>query len=232
MSEIWITRLIPVRSFFRQLRSIPADVISALNARVAGIILANYKNACRMSQGIFMTRHTFTFLLCLSSLFLKPVVAEELTIDFTYERNVNIGSISPILKLAPFADDRGLADPNTIVGDDRAQLPLADLIRDAFEQGFNKGGIEFVDAAADMEIVGTLLSSELETVDRAGVPNLQLTIRAGIELRGGGRGIWSTTLFGRGRVPVKEGLSGAVKASFERLVRELLRDDYFLLELQ
>ena len=169
-----------------------------------------------------MTRHTFTFLLCLSSLFLKPVVAEELTIDFTYERNVNIGSISPSLKLAPFADARGLADPNTIVGDDRAQLPLADLIRDAFEQGFNKGGVEFVDAAADMEIVGTLLSSELETVDRAGVPNLQLTIRAGIELRGGGRSIWSTTLFGRGRVPVKEGLSGAVKASFERLVRELL----------
>ncbi|MEC8472782.1 MAG: hypothetical protein VXY98_08650, partial [Pseudomonadota bacterium] len=120
----------------------------------------------------------------------------------------------------------------TIVGDDRAQLPLADLIRNAFEQGFNKGGVEFVDAGADMEIVGTLLSSELESVDRAGVPNLQLTIRAGIELRGGGRSIWSTTLFGRGRVPVKEGLSGAVKASFERLVRELLRDDYFLLELQ
>ncbi|MBQ86783.1 MAG: hypothetical protein CMQ16_10310 [Gammaproteobacteria bacterium] len=83
-----------------------------------------------------------------------------------------------------------------------------------------------------MEIVGTLLSSELETVDRAGVPNLQLTIRVRIELRDGGRSIWSTTLFGRGRVPVTEGLSGAVKASFERLVRELLRDDYFLLELQ
>ena len=110
-------------------------------------------------------------------------------------------------------------------------MPLADLIRDAFEQGFNKGGVEFVRRGADMEIVGTLLSSELETVDER-VPNLQLTIRAGIELRGGGRSIWSTTLFGRGRVPVKEGLSGAVKASFERLVRELLRDDYFLLELQ
>ena len=91
-------------------------------------------------------------------------VADELTIDFTYERNVNIGGISPSLHLAPFADERGLADPNTIVGDDRAQLPLADLIRDAFEQGFNKGGVEFVDEGADMEIVGTLLSSELETV--------------------------------------------------------------------
>ena len=70
-----------------------------------------------------MTRLTFTFLLCLSSLGLKPVVADELTIAFTYERNVNIGSISPNLHLSPFADERGLADPNTIVGDNRAQLP-------------------------------------------------------------------------------------------------------------
>ena len=111
MSEIWITRLIPVRSFFRQLRSLPADVISALNARVAGIILANYKNACRMSQGIFMTRHTFTFLLCLGSLALKPVVAEELTIDFTYERDVNVGSIIPSLKLAPLQTIEDLLTP-------------------------------------------------------------------------------------------------------------------------
>ena len=55
-----------------------------------------------------MTRLTLTFLLCLSSLALKPVVADELTIDFTYERNVNIGSISPSLHLAPFADERCL----------------------------------------------------------------------------------------------------------------------------
>ena len=179
-----------------------------------------------------MTRLIFTFLLLLGSLVLDPVLAEELTIDFTYERNVNIGSISPRLKLAPFNDERGIKDPSVIAGDDRAQLPLAYIIRDAFEQGFNKGGVGFVESGADMEIVGTLLSSNLETVDRAGVPNLQLTIRTAIDLRSGGRSIWSTTLFGRGRVPVEEGLSIAVNTSLERLVRELLRDDYFLLELE
>ena len=44
--------------------------------------------ACSMSRGTFMTsmtRLTFIFLLCLSSLALKPVVADELTIDFTYD---------------------------------------------------------------------------------------------------------------------------------------------------
>ena len=128
MSNIRITRLTPVRSFFRQLRSMPADVISTLNARVAGIILASFNNACRMSQGIFMTRHTFTFLLCLSSLVLKPAVAEEFTIDFTYERNVNIGSISLIE-----AEARGV-DPEQL-GQSVAETLLSqgaeDLIRAA-----------------------------------------------------------------------------------------------------
>ena len=105
-------------------------------------------------------------------------------------------------------------------------------ILDGIKGKLSEGGVEFVAEGADMEIAGTLLSSELETVDRAGVPNLQLTIRTAIELRGGGRSIWSTTLFGRGRVPVEEGLGSAVNASLERLVRELLRDDYFLLELE
>ena len=123
-----------------------------------------------------MTRHTFTFLLCLSSLFLKPVVAEELT-RLHLRAQCEYWQHQPKPEVGALCRRSRLADPNTIVGDDRAQLPLADLIRDAFEQGFNKGGVEFVDAAADMEIVGTLLSSELETVDRAGVPNLQLTIR-------------------------------------------------------
>ncbi|HBW83810.1 MAG: hypothetical protein CMD92_10050 [Gammaproteobacteria bacterium] len=179
-----------------------------------------------------MTKLIFISLLSLGSLVLRPASAEELTINFTYERNVSIGSISPTLMLAPFNDERDIADPNVIAGDDRAQLPLADLIRDAIKQGFNRGGVEFVVSGADMEIVGTLLSSELETVDRGGVPNLQLTIRSAIDLRSGGRSVWSTTLFGRGRVPVEEGLGAAVNASLERLVRELLRDDYFLLELE
>ena len=179
-----------------------------------------------------MTRLVFTLFLFLDSLVFGPVSAEELIIDFTYERNVNIGSVIPALKLATFSDARGSIDPNVIASDARAQLPLADLIRDAFKQGFNKGGVEFVENGADMQIVGTLLSSQLETVDRAGVPNLQLTIRTKIDLRGESRSVWASTLFGRGRVPEEKGLGAAVNAALDRLLRELLRDDYFLLELQ
>ena len=144
---------------------------------------------------------------------------------------MNIGSISPSLHLAPFADERGLADPNTIVEKIGQQLPLADLIRDAFEQGFNKGGVEFVDEDADMEIVGTLLSSELETVDRAGVPNLSSPFALALSFAAAAQhlvdhAVWARARSGGGR-PWQRG-----QCSLERLVRELLRDDYFLLELE
>ena len=157
--------------------------------------------------------------------------AEELTIDFTYERNVNIGSIRPALKLAEFGDERGTA-ANALVDDYTVNAPLAELVRDAFAQGFAKGGVELVDADQDMQVVGTIVSAEAETIDRAGVPTTQLTIRTRIQLQGGGRTIWETTLFGRGRVPESEGMAAAVNASLARMVRELFNDDYFVIELQ
>ena len=134
----------------------------------------------------------------------------------TLPDGVSVDQVENTIVVAPSSSKRTSRERHGL-----CRTLVANMI-EGFSNGYSK----------KLEIVGTLLSSDLETVDRAGVPNLQLTIRAGIELRGGGRSIWSTTLFGRGRVPVKEGLSGAVKASFERLVRELLRDDYFLLELQ
>ena len=45
------------------------------------------------------------------------VAAEDITVDFTYERNVNIGTIIPTLNFPAFADDGGFADPNQITAD-------------------------------------------------------------------------------------------------------------------
>lgn len=157
--------------------------------------------------------------------------AEELNIDFTYERNVNIGSINSVLSLPAFSDERGMSDKNLITDDYRAQEPLADIVRDAFAQGFAKGGVELVDSGEDMQVVGTVTESGMEIVDRGGVQSIQLTIRAHIQLQSGGRTVWENTLFGRGTVPESEGVVAAVNASLERLVRELFNDDYFIIEL-
>lgn len=163
---------------------------------------------------------------------ISSFAAEQLNIDFSYERNVNVGTIQPSLKLSDFADGRDVSDGNVLVEGYTLNAPLVEIIRDAFAQGFAKGGVELVDEGEDMQIVGTILSSESEIVDRGGVQNIQLTVRTQIQLQGGGRTIWENTLFGRGRVPETEGMTAAVNASLERMVRELFNDDYFLIELQ
>ncbi len=157
--------------------------------------------------------------------------AEQLNIDFTYERNVNIGSISKTLSLPPFGDDRGVSDNKLITEDYSAQLPLSEIVHDAFAQGFAKGGVELVESGEDMQIIGTVVASDSEIVDRNGVQTIQLTIRTKIQLQNGGRTVWENTLFGRGRVPETEGMAAAVNASLTRMVRELFNDDYFLIEL-
>ena len=158
--------------------------------------------------------------------------AEEIAVDFTYDRNVNIGSIRAVLKLENFSDDRGLENPNQLTEQYTVDAPLADIVRDAFAQGFAKGKVELVDSGDTMQVRGNIISSEAEIVDRSGVQSIQLTIRAGIQLTNGGRTIWENNLFGRGIVPESEGMSAAINASLERMVRELFMDDYFLIELQ
>ena len=83
-----------------------------------------------------------------------------------------------------------------------------------------------------MQLVGRIVSSQLDTVDRSGVETLQLTIRTNIALQGRGRTIWETTLFGRGTAPVEDGMVAAVHAALDRMIRELVNDDYFLIEIQ
>ncbi len=172
-----------------------------------------------------------SIIVCLLMSF-SSLAAEQLNIDFSYDRNVNVGTIRPSLKLAEFGDDRDVGDGTVLVDDYTLNAPLAEIIRDAFAQGFAKGGVELVNDSEDMQIVGTIISSETEMMDRGGVQNIQLTIRTRIQLQGGGRTIWENTLFGRGRVPETEGMAAAVNASLERMVRELFNDDYFLIELQ
>ena len=83
----------------------------------------------------------------------------------------------------------------------------------------------------NMKLVGRINSSEAQVIDREGVASIQLTIRTNVQLQGRGRTIWETTLFGRGVVPASDGIVAAVHRSMDRMIRELVNDDYFLIEL-
>ena len=176
-------------------------------------------------------RYVLAVIFCLG---FNPVMsADEVIVDYSYNGNHNtdFSSISVSLKIESVIDDRG-SDPRLIADEYLAEEPLSEIIYTALVQGLEHGGAELVTADQDMQIQGRIVSSQLRTVDRSGVESLQLTIRTQVALQGRGRTIWETTLFGRGTVPIEEGIAAALAASLDRMVRELVNDDYFIIELQ
>ncbi len=176
----------------------------------------------------------FRKLVFMALIIIAPTVfAAEVNIDYSYggDHNTDFSSLRVSLAVAEVSDDRG-GDANHIAEDYSASAPLTEIIRDALVQGFEHGGAELAEADAEMQIAGRIVSSQLQTVDRGGVESLQLTIRTNVALQGRGRTIWETTLFGRGTVPVDDGMAAALSAAMDRMIRELVNDDYFLIEIQ
>lgn len=162
------------------------------------------------------------------------IAAEEINVNYSYGANhtTDFSSLRVSLGIGAVTDDRGDNNPNLIAEGYTAEAPLTDIVRNSLIQGFEHGGAELADSGADMQLVGRIVSSQLDTVDRSGVETLQLTIRTNIALQGRGRTIWETTLFGRGTAPVEDGMVAAVHAALDRMIRELVNDDYFLIEIQ
>ncbi|MDD9891078.1 MAG: LPS assembly lipoprotein LptE [Gammaproteobacteria bacterium] len=163
----------------------------------------------------------------------SPAFAAEINVDYNYagNHNTDFSNLRVSLAVAEVTDDRG-SEANHIAEDYTANVPLTEIIQDALIQGFEHGGAELADGDAEMQIAGRIISSQLQTVDRGGVESLQLTIRTNVALQGNGRTIWETTLFGRGTVPVDDGITTAIYAALDRMIRELVNDDYFLIEIQ
>ena len=162
------------------------------------------------------------------------LAAENVSVDYDYlgNHNTDFSNIRFSLSVGEFTDGRNTDDPKFITEEYLGETSLANIVRGALIQGFEHGGAELVTEGGEMKIVGSIISSEVQIVDRNGVESIQLTIRSNVQLQGRGRTIWETTLFGRAVVPVNDGIVAAVHRSMDRMIRELVNDDYFLIELQ
>lgn len=190
-----------------------------------------------------MTTHK-SLLFALALVCLPAQAQQDVTVNFQYQgtHNVDLSALRGPIQIGAFTDGRSVENSRLITASDlgdssasagyQAEQALPEIIRDALVQGFKHGGATLVDADADMQIVGNLLASDVVLVEREGVPSIQITLRTNVQLQGGGRTIWQTTLFGRGIAPASEGLAAAIHAALDRTVRELVGDDYFLLEVR
>lgn len=162
------------------------------------------------------------------------MAAEHINVNYQYDgsHRADLSRMRGSLRVAEFADARGLEDGRIIVDSDAqggdgyvAEIEMTALLRSALMQGFEHGNAQLVESGEDFRIEGSLNSIETSVVDG----NIQLTMRVNLQLNSGSRTIWQTNLFGRGAA---ENIGAATHAALTRLIRELMNDDYFLIELQ
>ena len=166
----------------------------------------------------------FTFAPLLGS---AAFAAEQVNVNYQYDGNhrADFSRARGSLQLGEFGDERGLADERIIVDGYQAETELSALLRGALVQGFEHGNATLVESEGDFIVTGSLTSIEATEVD----DGIQLTMRVSLQLNRGSRTVWQTNLFGRGTA---EDIGGATRAALTRLIRELMNDDYFLIELQ
>lgn len=169
-----------------------------------------------------------SLLFVLATLFgTSAMAAEQVNVNYQYDGNhrADFSRTRGSLQLGEFSDERGLADENIIVDGYQAETGMSELLRNALVQGFEHGNATLVASDGDFVVSGSLTSIETAEAD----DGIQLTMRVNLQLNRGGRTIWQTNLFGRGSA---EDIGGATHAALTRLIRELMNDDYFLIELQ
>ena len=181
-------------------------------------------------------------LAAISALAVSSVTAQseiEIATAFSGGKLTELSGMKTTLSVQAFADEREVSDPRVIFTGELADggvaiagRPLAEIIGEAMHSAFAASDARLAGDEAGMRLAGTLVATDAALVDRAGVESLQLTLRTSIQLVEGTRIVWQTKLFGRGTVPLSEGAAAAVSKALDRLIEELLIDDYFLAEIR
>jgi len=174
----------------------------------------------------------FATLLTLSAL--HTFADEQINLEYQYqgETGVDLGAIrGGPLAISAFTDHRKepVAQGIQRIGGEPVFLtglaPEA-LVRSAVLGAFTSSGASLAESDARLSLEGKLI--EMSVQDTA--TGLEVLIRCELTLNNRGRNAWQSAVFSRTSVEGKD-VSTAIGLGLDRLITELFRDDYFLIEL-
>lgn len=178
---------------------------------------------------------------CLGLFSISAMAVEDIVINYEMDGSPrsDLSSMKISLRIAEFTDSRAIDNPRLITDAQllgaegfQAEKAISEIIQDAMVSGFANANAKLVDTDGDMFLQGNLTATDAKIIDRGGVETLELTLRVSVQLMSGSRTVWQTNLFGRGRTPTSEGMVVNVRAALDRLINELIGDDYFLAEIR
>lgn len=159
---------------------------------------------------------------------------EPLVLDYTFSGNtgVNLSSIAGgPLSVNDFTDARPGSGASEIQRPGKDSLTLADqtaaaLLQTTFSEAFTASGAQLGSADSPLKLEGKIV--EMQITETA--QGLETLIRVELTLRNQGRNAWQSVVFSRAQSEGAD-LSAALEQGLNRIVTELFRDDYFLMEL-
>ena len=157
-------------------------------------------------------------------------------IDVSYQyqgkTGVNLTTIrgGPLF-VSEFTDQRNDGDLQDIRRPDGEPITLtglspAALVQSAILGAFNSSGAMSGDNDSQLILNGKLTEMSIQNTEFG----LEVLIRCELILTNQGRNAWQSAVFSRTAVESKD-ISAAIGLGLDRLVAELFRDDYFLMEL-
>lgn len=169
------------------------------------------------------------------------------TIDYAYSKNHGVDfstSSRGTLTIEKFTDQRGQEAEliaNVTSGDKeesfKAQQALATIFQDAFVQAFKKGKANLVAEGAPLKLLGEIVEVQGKASGEGAESLIELTVKLKISLydSANNKKLWENTLFSKARSSQKDSVDAAiaktVSAVLDKLVEELIYDDYFLIEM-
>ncbi len=171
------------------------------------------------------------------------VAGDAVTIDYNYTKNHGVDfstSSRGSLKIENFTDQRGQeADLITEIlkGDNveryKAQHALASIFQDAFIQAFEKGNAKLVESGETLRLLGEIVEVKGNVKGEGIESKIELTVRLKIALfnTNNNKKLWENTLFSKASSSQSEGIGAALTIVMDKLIEELMYDDYFLIEI-
>ncbi|TFH70238.1 hypothetical protein E3V39_15545 [Gammaproteobacteria bacterium LSUCC0112] len=156
----------------------------------------------------------------------------EVTYEYQGKTGVNLGRIvGGPLSVNAFTDQRNEPQTEEIQRPGKDPITLTELaphalVQSAIVSAFEHSGASLGEPGSPLALDGKLIEMKVQDTETG----LEVLIRCELTLRNQGRNAWQSVVFGRAVLDGQD-VASAIALGLDKLITELFRDDYFLMEL-
>lgn len=159
---------------------------------------------------------------------------ESVVVTYQYQgkTGVNLGRIvGGPLTVNSFADQRNEPQTEEIQRPGKDPITLTELaphalVQSAITSAFESSGASLGETGSPLALDGKLIEMKVQDTETG----LEVLIRCELTLRNQGRNAWQSVVFSRAVLDGQD-IASAIALGLDKLITELFRDDYFLMEL-